>query len=189
MDGTLTHAVHDFEEMRMALGLPPGQPILESIAARSPEEAEKLHRHLYEIEHLLATNAIAQPGARSLLSRLQLDGRRIGILTRNSEALAHITLQAAGLSEFFEDAFIIGRERCAPKPDPAGINLLMELWSSTPDDTVMIGDYLFDLQAGRSAGTMTIHFDSQGSFQWPEESDLNVCDLEKLATHLDKGSS
>lgn len=45
----------------------------------------------------------------------------------------------------------------------------------------MVGDYLFDLQVGRAAGTATIHVDSSCAFRWPELADLAVSTLEELA--------
>jgi len=48
----------------------------------------------------------------------------------------------------------------------------------------MVGDYLFDLQVGRAAGTATIHVDGSGAFRWPELADLAVVDLGELAEGL-----
>ena len=69
----------------------------------------------------------------------------------------------------------------APKPHPEGIEKLLAAWESGPDETVMVGDYLFDLQVGRAAGTATIHVDSSCAFRWPELADLSVATLEELA--------
>ncbi len=184
MDGTLTHAVHDFEAIRAELGLPPGLPILEYLDTLPAPESESLHQRLYDIELELAQGATPQPGARRLLERLACSDRRIGIVTRNSEALAHVTLAACGLDDLFEPEFVLGRERCPPKPDPAGILMLMSQWNSRAEDVVMVGDYLFDLQAGRSAGAMTVHFDALGRNDWDEHTDISVTDFDSLLSLL-----
>jgi hypothetical protein len=44
----------------------------------------------------------------------------------------------------------------------------------------MVGDYLYDLQAGRSAGALTVHVDATRSFRWPELADVGVGTLEEL---------
>ena len=49
---------------------------------------------------------------------------------------------------------------------------------------VMVGDYLFDLQTGRNAGTATIHVDRTGSFLWPELTDIGVRTPEDLLRML-----
>jgi len=48
----------------------------------------------------------------------------------------------------------------------------------------MVGDYLYDLQAGRLAGALTVHVDSSRSFIWPELADVAVGTLEELLPQL-----
>ncbi len=184
MDGTLTHAVHDFEAIRAELGLAPDTMILEALKLMPEKEAERLNSQLFEIEMELARQATPQTGALELLQSLSDCNKQLGILTRNSETLARLTLEACELDHFFEKNSIVGRERCAPKPDPAGIWILMQQWGTVPDNTVMVGDYLFDLQAGRSAGAITVHFDISGTFSWPEYSDFGVSDLVQIKSGI-----
>jgi phosphoglycolate phosphatase-like HAD superfamily hydrolase len=44
----------------------------------------------------------------------------------------------------------------------------------------MVGDYQYDLQAGRSAGALTVHVDVTRGFRWPELADLSVGTLGEL---------
>jgi phosphoglycolate phosphatase-like HAD superfamily hydrolase len=44
----------------------------------------------------------------------------------------------------------------------------------------MVGDYLYDLQAGRAAGTATVHVDPSGRFAFAEHADVQVPSLEAL---------
>jgi len=185
MDGTLTHGIHDFEAIRKALGLEPGAMILETIDNMPAAEARQMHEKLFELEKELALQATPQPGAQELLAALKQRGCQLGVLTRNSEELAEITLGAVGLLGYFERADIIGRERCAPKPDPAGAVLLMQKWGARPENTIVVGDYLFDLQVGRAAGVCTVHFDVNGRFQWPEETDIQVTRLSDVLSCLE----
>ena len=180
MDGTLTVAQHDFEAIRRELGLPEDSPILESLAQLPEAEAAPLHVQLDEIELRIAGQAQAQPGAIALLSTLQKQGKQIGILTRNTRPGADATLTASELVHFFEPAHVLSRHCCAPKPSPEGINHLLQLWDAPPEKAVMVGDYVFDLQAGRNAGTTTVHLDVTGEFAWPEQTDVQVSALEEL---------
>lgn len=177
MDGTLTCSIHDFDDIRRQLSLPSGEPILESIAKLPKPEADALHRELHRLEMDLAFQATAQPGAAELLEHLVENKRNVGIVTRNGKDIAHATLEACGLGRFFEPLDVITRDCCAAKPDPAGVNQLVNRWGHDPALTVMVGDYLFDLQAGHSAGTHTIHMavDNRGS--WPELTSLRVDSL------------
>ncbi|MDO6460223.1 HAD family hydrolase [Granulosicoccaceae sp. 1_MG-2023] len=184
MDGTLTIATHDFDAMRDALGLPPDSSILEGIAARPAAEQPRLHRRLHELELDYARRAQPQPGAAGLLQRLRRRDASLAILTRNDKALAGLTLEVCGLREFFPDELILGREEHAPKPAPDGILHLMQHWQAAPASTVMVGDYVYDLKAGRAAGVTTVHFDEQGLARWPELSDITVQELSELAELL-----
>ncbi len=185
MDGTLTIANHDFEAIRAELDLPSGQPILEALAQLPAAAAQPRWAKLYEIELEIAQTTQSQPGAGELLERLRsLHGNRIGILTRNSKSIAHQTLAACGLLEFFEPEAILSRDCCAPKPKPDGILQLLQRWDATPDRGVMVGDYVFDLLAGRNAGTATVHLDVTGSFAWSEHTDCCVTQLAELARLL-----
>ena len=186
MDGTLTVANHDFEAIRAALDIPSGQPILEALSQLPAAQAQPRWAKLYELELEIAHTTQAQPGAGELLERLRSrHDCRIGILTRNSKSIAHQTLAACGLLAFFEPDAILSRDCCAPKPQPDGIIQLLQQWDATPDRGVMVGDYVFDLLAGRNAGTATVHLDVTGVFEWPEHTDYCVTQLAELATVLD----
>jgi HAD superfamily hydrolase (TIGR01509 family) len=184
LDGTLTLPVHDFAFIRRELGVPDGNDILVYLASLSADTVAPLHARLDEIEHELAERATAAPGAHELVERLSRSGVRLGILTRNSREIAMTTLAAIGCREYFRDEEIIGRGEALPKPDPDGILKLAERWGTSPQRSVMVGDYLFDLQAGRAAGAATVHVARPDGQVWPDCTDLAVASLAELAGHL-----
>jgi len=185
LDGTLTLAVHDFPAIRSALGMTEAdEDILQFLASLQPAEAADRHSRLIEIEYGLAAKTSAAPGAGRLLDQLLRRDTRVGILTRNTREIALHTLGRIGLRGYFTSDDILGRDDAAPKPHPEGIEKLLAAWGGLPDETVMVGDYLFDLQVGRAAGTATIHVDASGAFRWPELADLSVATLEDLADAL-----
>ncbi len=181
MDGTLTNAIHDFDAIRAQLGLPAGLPILESIARLPTDEAADISAKLDALELEIAAQATQQPGAEALLQQLAGCGHQLGILTRNGKAIAHATLAACGLEHYFAADDVISRDCCAPKPEPAGVELLLERWNANAEKTVMVGDYLFDLQAGASAGTHTVHLSVDGQFHWPDITSAGVTSLTELS--------
>jgi HAD superfamily hydrolase (TIGR01549 family) len=135
---------------------------------------------VFLLEAALAARARPQPDAHPLLAALRARGCRLGIVTRNSEANAALTLRAAGLADFFAAGDGIGRESCAPKPSPDGLTHLLGQWQATGAESVMVGDYLYDLQAGRAAGTGTVLFDPGAVFRWREHADLCIDRLAAL---------
>ncbi|MBT0651670.1 HAD family hydrolase [Geomobilimonas luticola] len=185
LDGTLTLPVHDFAAIRTALGMTETDPdILGFLASLPAAEATAKHARLIEIEYELAARTAAAPGAGRLLDRLLRRGVQIGILTRNTREIALHTLGLIGLKQYFRPDAVLGRDEAAPKPHPEGVAKLLDAWGSVPDEAVMVGDYLFDLQVGRAAGIATIHVDRSGTFRWPELADLAVANLEELAEGL-----
>jgi HAD superfamily hydrolase (TIGR01509 family) len=180
LDGTLTVAVHDFNEIRRQLFIPEGVDILEHLASLPPLHAQPLHDRLQEIELDLSALTHAATGARELLQQLQDSDTRVGILTRNTRENALRTLRLVGLDHFFDPAYVLGRDEALPKPDPDGIHRLAHIWGVDPRSTVMVGDYHYDLQAGRSAGALTVHVDITCNFRWPDLADVSITTLEEL---------
>ena len=180
MDGTLTESLHDFPAISRALGLPPNEPILEALSRLPADELAQRHQQLTAIEVDIAHQATPQPGAGELLQTLKAQGKHIGILTRNTKDIAHITLAACGLADFFDAADILGRSCCAPKPSPDGILHLLTRWAVPPTQAVMTGDHKFDLVTAHNANTAAVYLDPTGAFPWKDHADYSVKSLEAL---------
>jgi HAD superfamily hydrolase (TIGR01509 family) len=180
LDGTLTFSVHDFDYIRAELGLERDVPVLETLNAMPAEQSAPLWDRLNEIESHFASMAKVMDGSRALLEKLATRGARLGIFTRNVMPVVVETLRACDLKHFFDDAFLVDRDTCTPKPSPEGIYHLLDLWQAEPEDTVMVGDYLYDMQSGRSAGVATIHLDSRRDKRWPEYTDIYIRDFSEL---------
>jgi len=181
LDGTLTVPAHDFAAIRKRLCIPEEADILAYIDSRENGERARLRKLLDEIEGEVCAIARPAQGASHLMEVLRRRGARVGILTRNTRDIAARTLSAIGIGGYFEPDCILGRDEAAPKPDPDGIFRLGFRWSASAADMVMVGDYLFDLQAGRSAGAATVHVDQSARFRWPHLTDLPVATPGALA--------
>jgi HAD superfamily hydrolase (TIGR01509 family) len=152
LDGTLADSQLDFEAMRAEMELPPGQPILESLAHLPPDRAvhcrEILHRH--ELEG--AARATLLPGVAELFAVIERRGWRMAIATRNSREITALTLKKLGLSV----ELAMTRDDGPVKPDPWAVHHVCQQWGVSPADVVVIGDYKFDIESGRAAGTRTV---------------------------------
>jgi HAD superfamily hydrolase (TIGR01509 family) len=179
MDGTLTIAAHDFGAIRAELGIPAEDDILGHLAALPAEEAAAKHAWLLAHERDVAIASRPAPGAVALVRTLAERGHRLGILTRNARELAHITLAAIGIDDCFAPEHILGRDEAAFKPDPEGLLKLATAWRVQPANMVMVGDYRFDLAAGRAAGTRTVLVNLPEN-PWPELTDWHAVDCEAL---------
>ena len=180
MDGTLTVPAHDFEEIRKTMGLSASEPILEAIERMPAPEAEAAMIRLNDIEMEIAHEAEAGDGVEVLLAELANRNVSLGIVTRNGFEIAQETLRACGLFKYFDTRFIMGREQAQPKPKPDGIRKLLALWQAPAERAVMIGDYYYDLAAGRAAGTATVYLDRRGEAVWSDYADITVERLDAL---------
>jgi HAD superfamily hydrolase (TIGR01509 family) len=184
LDGTLTVSAHDFEHMRRELGLEPQVPILEALHAMPDDKAAPLWEALNELEFYYAGKASIMQGANELLQRLHDNGRQLAILTRNTMPVVKHTLEACSIDQFFPLDHILDRDSCIPKPSPDGIQRLLKFWQANADDTVMVGDFLYDLEAGKGAGVATVHLDTRGDVDWSEFTDIRVEGLVEIIEYI-----
>ncbi|UAW97636.1 HAD family hydrolase [Halopseudomonas nanhaiensis] len=182
LDGTLTVAQHDFPAIRRELGIPAEFDILTHIAAQPEPSRSELSERLDAIENRLAEAVQPALGAAQLIRYLHGRGDRLAILTRNIRSVALSSLRTLGVADCFDDAHVLGRDEALPKPDPDGILQMLDRWQLNQADVVMVGDFRFDLEAGRAAGCRTclIHPDNQ----WPELADWHMRDCHALLDSL-----
>ncbi|MBT8436624.1 MAG: HAD family hydrolase [Gammaproteobacteria bacterium] len=184
LDGTLTVSAHDFEHIRRELGLAPETPILEALHAMPESEAAPLWESLNELEFYYAGKSSVMQGANELLQKLHDGGRQLAILTRNTMPVVEQTLQACKIDHFFPLDHILDRDSCIPKPSPDGVKRLLNFWQADAKDTVMVGDYLYDLEAGKGAGVATVHVDTRGNLDWAEFTDIRVEQLGEIIEYI-----
>ncbi|MCW7463681.1 HAD family hydrolase [Leptospira sp. 3 VSF25] len=180
MDGTLTIAQHDFLAIKQELGIPADIDILTSLSMLPPNIKKQKRIELDEIEFKIAKLAKASHGCFNFLKTIHSQTKTLGILTRNSFVNSLETLSAAGILSFFTEQNIICRDRAIPKPNPDGILYLMKQWNAKPEETIMIGDYVFDLEAGKRANVETIYIDPTGLFPFQKEANYKVTKLEEI---------
>lgn len=180
LDGTLTEPVHDFAHMRAVLKIPAEADILGHIAAL-PEPLRQQHtERLDQLERHYARQAKSAAGLHPLLRYLQQQGMELAILTRNSRTICQLTLTTLGVSDLFPPERILGRDEAAPKPAPDGIQQLAAQWCIPARQLVMVGDYRFDLEAGRAAGCVTVHVQGAQLASWPDLADWQFSSLASL---------
>lgn len=171
MDGTLTCDVHDFAYVRRELGIPPTADIISYLNRLPAQEARSKQAWLVNYEREKA--ALTQPaeGAIELVQWLSEQHVQLAILTRNTRQMALSTLGAISLDSYFSSDMIIGRDQGPAKPDPAGLLHLAHYWQVTPQQLVMVGDYHFDLDCARAAGSLSVQVNNPDN-RWPHLTDI-----------------
>ena len=156
-DGTLTRpGALDLQSVRRMLNVPPGTIILEFIQALSPEARPEAMRRLEEIEIAGARNASPNAGAEDLVRLLAAEGVRRGIVTNNCPASVTQAMKAFPRISLADFDIVVHRENAPrPKPHPEGVQFAAGLLGVSPAEVLVIGDYVFDMEAGRRAGAPT----------------------------------
>lgn len=158
LDGTLVDSRLDFELMRREMQLPGGLPLLEAIEAADAETQARCFEILHRHEMQGAARAQLYPGLRDFLGELVRRNLRRAVFTRNSRVVTAATLAQFDLA--FEPVFC--REDGPVKPDPWAIWRICESWGLAPRQCLVVGDYRFDIDAGRAAGARTVLFTGSG---------------------------
>lgn len=196
-DGTLTKgSALDFRAIREDIGCPQGVSLLEYIEDLEPEARHKAAEKLAGYEREGASRSEPNDGALELLVFLRVRKIPCGILTRNSRESILSSMQnfPGGTLESFR-VVICRDDDFEVKPSAAGVYHAAEVLGVKPHELVVIGDYLYDVQAGNRAGAVTVFLDAGENSSIPRtsetygqavrEADYTVTDLHQFKEYID----
>jgi HAD superfamily hydrolase (TIGR01549 family) len=153
LDGTITQPFFDFDAIRLEMGYPPDAgPILELMEKMTLRQREEAQRILQVHEEKAVAESKLNPGAKETLEELRRRKILIGILTRNKKDNAFAVAKKHGLKF---DA-VVGREEGPVKPDAFGVLHLCEQFGIKPQESLVVGDYLFDLLCAKAAKAIPV---------------------------------
>lgn len=129
-------------------------PILRKTSLSAAKDFyEKAHRILHEVEMSAAREGKLIPGGEDTLKILRQRGMKVGIITRNCEEAVR---QVFPKIDYYCDAFISRDSVGKVKPHPDHLDSMLEALRVSGKDSVMVGDHLIDIQAGKTAGMITV---------------------------------
>ncbi len=189
-DGTLTQpGALDFDEIKAAIGCPFEIPVLEYMRAiTDPVRRQEVSDLLEMFEARGAQVSKPNAGAEKIIPFLKEQGIRIGILTRNTlETVirAFENFEVTGISDF--DLVITRDDQLKPKPHPEGILWAAEKMGMHPESVLMVGDFAFDMEAGREAGAVTVFLDNHSKKKTDVERAFTISTLEDLKEIIEMG--
>ena len=191
-DGTLTKpGALDFPLLKETIGCPPDSLVLEFIESLPSADLKAETRSVLEnFERTAAENSEANLGAEDLLQYLHSQGLAVGIISRNSFDSIELALQNFKNINISDFNLIITRDTpVKPKPSPDGILMAAQELNVDVQQLLMVGDFIFDIQAGQYAGSMTVFIDN-GQPPGPHkiESDFRISRLEELKKIIRMGT-
>lgn len=153
LDGTITEPFFDFDAIRRQMGLDENAgPVLEAMEKMSPDRRKAAEAILESHEKAALEQSKLNAGVEQTFAALRNSGIKVGILSRNRRANALAIASRHKLS--FDE--VICREDGPVKPDAFGVLELCRRFAVKPDQSLVVGDYLFDLLSARAAGAWAV---------------------------------
>jgi HAD superfamily hydrolase (TIGR01509 family) len=183
-DGTLTFpGALDFPAIKRELHCPPDLPILEYLETVPAELKPSLMKILQSREEKAAEESLPNVGAEKCLLTLRDKGVLLGIITRNSFPSVRLALEKFETVRLHDFAAVITRDDSLPKPHPDGVHKASERMGLTVSELMVVGDFRFDVMAGKAAGACTVLLtNGRQSLMTPgdPEPDYTVACLEEI---------
>lgn len=179
MDGTLIDSAYDWPEIRSRLQVVGGSIIDELNGLAEPERSEKWRR-LDEIEREASAAASLKSGVHQLLELLAGHGIASALVTNNSEANTCALLDRFGLR--FD--LVMSRDSGLWKPSGAPLTEAMKRLGVRPENTMAVGDSVYDIRAAREAGCGTVCLVHDGKGAHIGDADLSFHGIVELAEFL-----
>jgi HAD superfamily hydrolase (TIGR01509 family) len=152
MDGVVVAQCLDFVAIKQEIFGSTEGFILERIRGLSGQERSRAEAILERHETEAASRCQPLDGVLPLLRRLDHHGLRLGLVTRNSRKSVNLIQARLGLPFLT----IVTREDAPPKPAPDPILLACHRLGLRTDEALFVGDFEFDMLAGRRAGVRTV---------------------------------
>ena len=181
LDGVIIKSSLDFGLIAKEIfGSSSKKPVLEKIEElSSPAEKKKAFKILEKHEKGAALQAQLNPGIKQLLGLVRQRGMKTAIVTRNSQNSVGIILEKFHL----QIECIVTREGIPPKPSKEPVLRACECMKLSPYEVVFLGDYEFDMLAGKRAGVGTILLRS-GKQSASENADLEIDSIAELVDFI-----
>ncbi len=178
LDGTITEPFFDFDAIRLEMGLSKDAgPVWEAMAKMPAERRSRAEKILSFYEQRAVTESSLNPGAVQTLQALRQAGLGIGILTRNTKANAFAVAEKHGLK--FD--VVVGREQGPVKPDAFGVKKICEHFGIESKDSMVVGDYLFDIMCAKAAGAVAVLLTNhKKAKEFAEYADFVIDKLEQV---------
>lgn len=183
LDGTITRPYLDFDAIRAQIGLSPDAgPILEAMEHMSLEERAHADQVLLEHETRAVEESLLNDHARATLEALRDREINIGILTRNKRCNA----EAVARKHDLQFDAIVDREDGPVKPDGFGVHKLCEHFGCEASETLVVGDFLYDLLSAKAANATAILLKSNKNAEdFVKYADFTISSLDEILVILD----
>ena len=143
----------DEADIKATFGEPLGISMVKNFPDMNPEDAIDMYRsHQKDIYEEMIEPF---PGMVELLKGLKEKGYQVGIVTSRLRNSTMIGLRKFGLAET-ADCIVTCEDTDKHKPDPEPALIALEKLSAKADETLMVGDSMFDIKCAHNAGIKAV---------------------------------
>ena len=204
LDGTLVDTAPDFknsinymlnelnesevslEEIRNWVGYGARELIRRTVVDKNiPHDEQKIEEmlkiFLLHYTHNIDDDSVLFNNVRNVLEFLKDNGIKLAVCTNKMERLSNILLEKLNVLHMF-DYLVGGDSLSKSKPDPFPLLNICEKLNTEISDSIMIGDSLTDLNAGKGAGmpVVLVSYGYTDNKDIYNEADLVINDFSQL---------
>ena len=185
LDGVLVETQLDFRRISTEIFGAEKFPLLEHIFQIEDPLCKKraliiLDKH----ESRAAVTCKLKEGIPELFELLNERGIKKGVVTRNSKKSVDIVIQKFGLT--FD--VIVTRENAPPKPAKDPVILAYKKMHLSCGEVLFLGDYEFDMMAGKRAGVLTVLLKNHSQHH-SDYADVTVQSIPDFTHYVEKLAS
>ena len=181
LDGTITKTDVRFAPFRERIGCGDGD-VLDYISRADEHEREKFYRIIGEYERKIQENCSLNDGFMEVMNFLNKKGIKTGIVTRSSREHAEIVVKKLGIPI----KHVVAREDVEPKPSGEPLIMLSKKLAVPVEKMLFVGDFLWDMLAGKNAGVKTVLLLNEHSKKFVHLADYTIEKLNEIIGLIEK---
>jgi HAD superfamily hydrolase (TIGR01549 family) len=170
MDGTITHPVIDFDQLRAELGICQTGDILDVIKDWPEDKIKDVNKIIEKHEQYAIDNMSLQSGFQEFYDYCKSSGVKVALITRNR--MRNVDALCSKYDFHFDNVLTRDFQFVKPSPEPA-LHIL-SIWNEPASECLFIGDYIHDITCGKEAGMKTCFMKNSGYKDFSKESDYSI---------------
>jgi len=170
---------HEFD--KKLFGKPVDSTLHRLIGAVTEEETKKILKSFEKYWFSNLAKVKVFKNVPQTLQRLKSDGYKLGVVSTSPRGVIFETLRGIGIYDHF-DVFIGEEDAKQKKPHHEPVTNALRVLRIEPKEAVFVGDTVYDVQAGKSAGCFTVFLQNayNGDVLDMEKPDMVIKDISEL---------
>ncbi|MDF2593601.1 MAG: HAD-superfamily hydrolase, subfamily variant 1 [Clostridia bacterium] len=149
-----THLDRDIDEKEILQYF--GEPLITTLRRYSPENAEELYDTYINYNESIHDNSVSLCcNIKECLEQLKEIGCVMAVVTSKRSKMAHQGLELFDIMKYFTEVITVD-DTTEHKPHPAPVLKALEKLGAAPEEAIMVGDSIFDIQCAHNAGVKAI---------------------------------